>query len=71
MEFKELIVEARGLPPGALSRSGVCFLLEEGRLRHETRHVILPATDPAPSVRSSMARASAFSRPGFTRAVTK
>ncbi|MBI3723155.1 FHA domain-containing protein [bacterium] len=36
MELRDLVRETRGLAPGTLTRAGVAFLLEEGRLRHET-----------------------------------
>lgn len=50
MELRDLVRETRGLAPGALARKGLPFLLEEGRLRHETRRIDASGTrvvDPA------------------------
>src|SRR5882762_4778661 len=44
MELRHLVRETRGLGQGALTRAGTPFLLEEGRLMHETQQVPTGAT---------------------------
>jgi pSer/pThr/pTyr-binding forkhead associated (FHA) protein len=44
MELRDLYRELHGLAPGTLARANVAFLLEEGRLKHETGKFSIDST---------------------------